>query len=976
MSPRPRRRALSAVLAGTLVASAATVLVGVASAPALAAGPAPVCSATTATCTVSFGLTGATETFPVPAGVTSVELDVAGAEGGPAGYGVGGRGGRTAGALDVSGLSELVVLVGGAGSDGGGRTTGGGGATHGHWSASGGGGSFVFDDRGALLAAAGGGGGAFNDRHAGGAGGGAGQPGGDGVAQNPSFTQAGGGATTSAPGAGGGGGMAHGQGGTGPAAASTPGAGGDGGPYDGYFDGAGGGGGFYGGGGGAPFAAGGGGSGFADPSMTDVVAQSGVRGGHGAVVISWDRPATTTALAVSPAGGSTQGDDVTLTATVSGGSLTPTATVAFTSDGSTLTGCGAVALSSGTASCTTSTLAPGASHDLVATYAGDGALAPSTSSTTSYAVAWKPLDITTTSLPGGTYGEPYSQQLGSSGGDGSTTWSLDPGTLPAGLTLSSGGLLSGTPTAAGPATFSVGVHDGQSPAFADTQVLGVTIARAGQTLGFSSAPADDHVGSTWAPQVSGDHGTGTLTFTTSTGACSASQGAVTLTHVGTCEVTASKAADSNYDGDSATYAFGVLARQTSLAVTLSDTAPAYGHQITASATSSAPGVLQWSFDGQDVGDPVAVEPGTPVEAPELWDSTPPQAGTAWPVTATFVPDAGESTDASSGTAPFTVAKAVSAAGVSVTDDALVATVGNATDGDIGTPTGAVTFLVDGQQVGTAPLVAPQMTMIGAGLLPAAPATASLAHVVPAGPHVVAVQYAGDTNFLADSASTGRDDPVVVATASSPVARSASGWYRTPVTVTFTCTTAGSPLVGACPAPVVVGDGAARSVSRTVLAQDGGSATASVTGISVDTRAPAVRLAGKGRTARCIAVDAGSGVASCTVSRTRTHGRGKVVATATDRAGNVATTAPPSRSGAMLVGAPLALGRYVVVPGASYTVVVWAKQRPRLVSGGTFRGAGKGRWQAVVVVPTTVSGPWRVGVRTRTGTAIVPMTVSR
>jgi len=57
-------------------------------------------------------------------------------------------------------------------------------------------------------------------------------------------------------------------------------------------------------------------------------------------------------------------------------------------------------------------------------------------------------------------GTPYSLQLTATGGSG-VTWSISSGALPAGLTLNpSTGLVSGTPTAAGDATFQITVTDG------------------------------------------------------------------------------------------------------------------------------------------------------------------------------------------------------------------------------------------------------------------------------------------------------------------------------------------------------------------------------------------------------------------------------------------------------------------------------------------------------------------------------------
>jgi hypothetical protein len=67
-----------------------------------------------------------------------------------------------------------------------------------------------------------------------------------------------------------------------------------------------------------------------------------------------------------------------------------------------------------------------------------------------------PLTITTTSLPNGDVGQPYSFQLAATGGLPPYTWA---GTgIPAGLTISAAGLISGTPTAAA-GTYSITVTD-------------------------------------------------------------------------------------------------------------------------------------------------------------------------------------------------------------------------------------------------------------------------------------------------------------------------------------------------------------------------------------------------------------------------------------------------------------------------------------------------------------------------------------
>jgi|HubBroStandDraft_2_1064218.scaffolds.fasta_scaffold45451_1 hypothetical protein len=69
-----------------------------------------------------------------------------------------------------------------------------------------------------------------------------------------------------------------------------------------------------------------------------------------------------------------------------------------------------------------------------------------------------PLAVTTATLPGGTVGTAYSQALAGTGGAGTYTWT-ETGALPAGLTLSTAGTLSGTPTAAGAFSFTVTMTD-------------------------------------------------------------------------------------------------------------------------------------------------------------------------------------------------------------------------------------------------------------------------------------------------------------------------------------------------------------------------------------------------------------------------------------------------------------------------------------------------------------------------------------
>ncbi len=123
---------------------------------------------------------------------------------------------------------------------------------------------------------------------------------------------------------------------------------------------------------------------------------------------------STTAVSSSP-NPSNFGESVTITAAVSPlGPPAPTGTVGFTSNGSAISGCTAVGLSSGTAVCETSSLATG-TDAIVATYSGDGNYGGSSGSLTQIVnpvpspvqfVAVTPCRVVDTRNPNGTFGGP------------------------------------------------------------------------------------------------------------------------------------------------------------------------------------------------------------------------------------------------------------------------------------------------------------------------------------------------------------------------------------------------------------------------------------------------------------------------------------------------------------------------------------------------------------------------------------------
>ncbi len=85
-----------------------------------------------------------------------------------------------------------------------------------------------------------------------------------------------------------------------------------------------------------------------------------------------------------------------------------------------------------------------------------------TTSTTTTTTTATPLAMTTTSVPAGTTGTAYSATLAASGGTPAYNWSVTSGALPPGLTLSTSGAISGTPTTSGSYSFVAQVKDSAS----------------------------------------------------------------------------------------------------------------------------------------------------------------------------------------------------------------------------------------------------------------------------------------------------------------------------------------------------------------------------------------------------------------------------------------------------------------------------------------------------------------------------------
>jgi hypothetical protein len=331
------------------------------------------------------------------------------------------------------------------------------------------------------------------------------------------------------------------------------------------------------------------------------------------------------------------------------------------------------------------------------------------------------------------------------------------------------------------------------------------------------------------------------------------------------------------------------------AVTATPTSVVYGQSVTATATVTvdgsgdpvgAAGAVQFlvrhspgQAEFSESGAPVPLNAaGVAVSAALVQPDGKPLDLTEgvsdfWQVQAQFEPAASQPYDMSIGDSPNPVS--VSMAGTSIavlpTATTLVADVTGVLPGGTQAnsvrPGGAVEFKVNGAVVGSNDLVNGRAT---------------LDHVLPSGSQSVTATYAGDpTGRYGPATQTStRRDPILETRVLSMLPKAKSGWYHTAVDLWFICKPQGSELVEECPADFSLKEsGRGQSVTRTVHAVDGGSATVTISGIDIDRDRPVITVKGH----RCTATDKLSGLkGKChmKIAKNR-HYR----AIAIDRAGN-------------------------------------------------------------------------------------------
>jgi hypothetical protein len=219
-------------------------------------------------------------------------------------------------------------------------------------------------------------------------------------------------------------------------------------------------------------------------------------------------------------------------------------------------------------------------------------------------VAPAALQITTGTLGAVEYLQGYQSQLATSGGTGSTTWSVVGGALPSGVTLDANGAISGVPSAIG--TFTVTVHavDANWPDNRADAVLALVVS-APALSATASAPSFAQVGVPYQANATATGIVGSATWTVAAGALppgvsmNAMTGAIAGVPATYGTFAAVVQAQDSYDpARVASVSLTVIVVPTSVSITTTSLAPANSGTAFAAtlvATGGTGGVV-WSLD--------------------------------------------------------------------------------------------------------------------------------------------------------------------------------------------------------------------------------------------------------------------------------------------------------------------------------------------------------------------------------------------
>jgi len=108
--------------------------------------------------------------------------------------------------------------------------------------------------------------------------------------------------------------------------------------------------------------------------------------------------------------------------------------------------------------------------------------------------------VTVSGTPGnGTWGQAYSATLSQTGALGAPSYAVTAGNLPQGLTLSAGGILSGTPTLTGTFDFTVTANDASGCSGSRSFAITIVPAFPGAPMDVSATAGDAQASMSWAP---------------------------------------------------------------------------------------------------------------------------------------------------------------------------------------------------------------------------------------------------------------------------------------------------------------------------------------------------------------------------------------------------------------------------------------------------------------------------------------------
>jgi hypothetical protein len=242
--------------------------------------------------------------------------------------------------------------------------------------------------------------------------------------------------------------------------------------------------------------------------------------------------------------------------------------------------------------------------------------------------------IISSTMPSGTVTIAYSATLTASGGTAPYTWSVSSGALPQGLTLSSAGMLSGTPTAPGSSTVTIQVTDSATPAGKGTLTTAITILDGALSITSASPLTPGKLNVAYTSTLAATGGTPPYTWSLASGSLPAG---ITLSTAGLISGTPAgygtssfsvQATDSSSTPESATAPFTLQVSGGILAVTTTSLPAgtegvAYSSQLAATGgvppyswtmTAAVPiaAGLGFSSTGLLAGTPTGVGDSTPI----------------------------------------------------------------------------------------------------------------------------------------------------------------------------------------------------------------------------------------------------------------------------------------------------------------------------------------------------------------------------